>query len=632
MLDSRGLILLDPRLREATAANIGLIVDHTYWWPNGESGLYRPFATLSWLFNYTVLGNRDQALGYHAINLLLHAGNVLLVYALAVRLFREQRTAFFTAALWAVHPILTESVTNLAGRSDLLAAAGLLGGLLAYLKCADTEGRQRYVWLAVLAASTAAGVFSKETAVVLPVVLVLYELTFHRDRPWGKAQVSGLAAAVAPVALMLVQRSRVLSGTLPMEIPFTDNPIAWAGFATGRLTALEVITRGLGIILCPVNLSADYSWSQIQLWKGSVADWAMVLAALAIVPLAAVFYRWNRASFFFFCMGLGWLAPASNLVLPIGSILAERFYYLPALGLMACLAPAIFAAAKSRYAPVLLCLAIAVLGIRTWIRNADWKDDLSIAESSVRTSPLSFKTHDLLANVLFTSDPTHSNIQRVIEESEASRAALDSLPDARKPPDPYRFAADCYMYREDYRNAVDMLRTFLSIERIQPVQFDKQAIHPRESDAYLMLSSAYMAMGDSSHASEAISHTDSSVALNPQFYRVQADIAAVQGRIDDAAVALVEGAFITSEKTLRQALIDLYKRATDPASCALTAGPSGPAINPRCAMVHAHVCAASAYVVKTLADLKQTETAQTRKKMFLEQFGCPKEPLDHALP
>ena len=632
MLDSRGLILLDPRLREATAANIGLIVDHTYWWPNGESGLYRPFATLSWLFNYAVLGNRDQPLGYHAINLLLHAGNVLLVYALAVRLFRNFRTAFFTAALWAIHPILTEAVTNMAGRPDLLAAAALLGGVLAYLKSVETEGRQRYLWLAVLAASAAIGVFSKETAVVLPGVLLLYELTFHRDRRWGKAQVLGLAAVLAPVALMLVQRNRVLAGTLPMEIPFTDNPVAWANFAIGRLTALESITRGLAIILWPANLSADYSWSEIQLWQGSFTDWAMALAAIATVPFAALLYLWNRASFFFFCMGMAWLVPASNLVLPIGSILAERFYYLPALGLTACLAPAIFAVTKPKYAPALLCLAIAALGIRTWIRNADWKDDLTIAESSVRTSPRSFKTHDLLANVLFTSDPAHSNIQRVIEESEASRAALDSLPDARKPPDPYRFAADCYMYRGDYRMAIDALRTFLSIERAERAARDESANHLREADAYLMLSSAYMALGDSTHALEAIAHTDSSVALNPQLYRVQADIAGAQGRIDDAAVALVEGAFVTSDKTLRQALIDLYRRATDPASCALTPSPNGPTINPRCGMVHAHVCAASSYVVKTLAGLKQTETAQARKKMFLEQFGCPGGPLDEALP
>src|SRR5579863_9644655 len=84
VLDNQGL-LLDPRIREATPENFALILRHTYWWPTGEAGLYRPFTTLSYLFNYAVLGDRDQAAGYHTINLLLHLGNVLLAYALAHR-------------------------------------------------------------------------------------------------------------------------------------------------------------------------------------------------------------------------------------------------------------------------------------------------------------------------------------------------------------------------------------------------------------------------------------------------------------------------------------------------------------------------------------------------------------------
>jgi protein O-mannosyl-transferase len=85
ILDNKGL-LLDPRIREATPENIGLMFGHTYWWPTAESGLYRPFTTLTYLFNYAVLGDRDQPGGYHWINLILHLGNVLLAFAIARRL------------------------------------------------------------------------------------------------------------------------------------------------------------------------------------------------------------------------------------------------------------------------------------------------------------------------------------------------------------------------------------------------------------------------------------------------------------------------------------------------------------------------------------------------------------------
>jgi hypothetical protein len=83
VLDNK-VLLLDPRIREGTPQNIALIFQHTYWWPTGEAGLYRPFTTLSYLFNYAVLGEGEQLFGYHAINLLLHLGNVLLAYALAL--------------------------------------------------------------------------------------------------------------------------------------------------------------------------------------------------------------------------------------------------------------------------------------------------------------------------------------------------------------------------------------------------------------------------------------------------------------------------------------------------------------------------------------------------------------------
>ena len=643
VLDNRGLILNDPRIREASPENFALIFDHTYWWPNGESGLYRPFTTLTYLFNYAVLGNAAEPGGYHWINFWLHAGNGLLVFALAVRLLRKFRQAFFVAAIWAVHPVLTESVTNVVGRADLLGAAGVLGGVLLYLKSVEAEGWRRAAWLAGLALVTCASVFSKESAVILPAAIVLYEVAFRAGGRWGRAQLEGLLAILAPVALMLWQRSRVLAGTLPMEIPFTDNPIAGADFITGRLTALEVIARYFGLMAWPAHLSADYSWSQIPLAR----DWVAGIAVLAIVPATVFLYRWNRGAFFFFCVGLAWLAPSSNLLFPIGAIMAERFLYLPALGLIACVVAAVFAiverAGAAKYAPVLLCLLTAALAVRTWARNADWKDDMSMATASVLTSPRSFKTHDLLANVLFASDPSHHNLDRVIGESEKSMAILDPLPDERKPAHVYRFAAACYMERRDYGKAIAALRRYIAIEKADLAGFKKTALglstdeiehanNLRQADAYLVLSVAYLATGDTSQAADTAARSRALDSFNPQVYLQMAGIAAATGRLDDAAVRLIEGEFVTSDRNLRAALLELYQKGMAPGSCALTLGPRGPAINPACGIVHAHVCAASAWAVKTLAAAGQLDVAQTRKRMFIDQFRCPRGPLDAALP
>jgi len=101
--------------------------------------------------------------------------------------------------------------------------------------------------------------------------------------------------------------------------------------------------------------------------------------------------------------------------------------------------------------------------------------------------------------------------------------------------------------------------------------------------------------------------------------------------MDDAAAIFVEGAFITSDGNLREALVKLYEDEMDPRSCALIPGPHGPAINPACAIVQAHLCAASRETVSTLVRAGKRDLAKTRKKMFVQEFGCDKSPLDEAL-
>ena len=176
-----------------------MILNHTYWWPRIESGLYRPFTTLSYLFNYAILGDNDQPAGYHWINLFLHALNVFLVYLLAFRLLRKMWPAAFIAAVWAVHPVLTESVTNIIGRADLLAGLALLSGLLMYVKSTESAGWRRVAWLAGLMAVTTMGVFSKESAVAILGVIVLYEFTWWKERKQLRGLLYGCAALAPPL-------------------------------------------------------------------------------------------------------------------------------------------------------------------------------------------------------------------------------------------------------------------------------------------------------------------------------------------------------------------------------------------------------------------------------------------------
>src|ERR1035437_1384243 len=129
-LDNKFIIQEDPRLRVANPDNLRLIFHEDYWWPKAVSGLYRPLTTLSYMFNYAILGNASHAAGYHWVNFFLHWLNAILVYFMALVLFKAIWPALFTGALFATHPIVTESVTNMVGRADLFATAAIVGGFL----------------------------------------------------------------------------------------------------------------------------------------------------------------------------------------------------------------------------------------------------------------------------------------------------------------------------------------------------------------------------------------------------------------------------------------------------------------------------------------------------------------------
>jgi protein O-mannosyl-transferase len=596
VLDNK-VLLLDPRIREATPENIALIFQHTYWWPTGEAGLYRPFTTLSYLFNYAVLGEGDQLFGYHAINLLLHLGNVLLAYALALRLVRRFWPSVFIAAVWAVHPAATESVTNIVGRADLLAAIAVLSGFLMYLKSRETSGWPRGAWLAGLAAVTTIGVFSKESAVAILPIVVLYELVWWNELPRREALWQGCAATLVPIVAMLWKRSAVLAASPPAEFPFTDNPIVGADWWTGRLTAIKVIARYLGLTFWPANLSCDYSFDQIPLARGSAADWFAYAMVFAVAVAVILVYRWNRTSFFLACFAFLNFVPASNFFVPIGTIMADRLLYLPSLGLLACLVLAVYACAQktkfAMFAPVLLGLIVSGFAARTWVRNQDWQTELALATHDVRVSPRSYKLHQLLAVSLFESDPAHSNIDQVIEEQAKSLALLDTLPPGLSRPDSYRQAGYYHLLKGDmeherdpvqstaaYRDARQALDRCISIDQSSRADYFSR-IGPRsgalrfsplregDAQAYLLLSLVYVRLGDTDRAFRAVNQARTLDPLNPQMYRQLSAVLGQQGRIDEADVALMQ------EKAIASLQEGNWQNAADASGRVLQVDPTG---------------------------------------------------------
>ena len=521
-LDSDALILRDPRVHQLSIPNLKLIAGKEYWYGTTTTGLYRPLTTASYLLNYAVLGDGEDPLGYHIVNAALHLVNVALVYLLALAVWQSAGPAWAAAALWALHPALTESVTNVAGRADLLAAFGVLAALLCHVRSRSSPPNGK--WIAGLALAAAVGLFSKENAAVIAGLVLLYDFTLGRAVPWRDRLPSyRVLAIVFGVYLILLGYA---TATLPERlIPFGDNPLSGAGFWTARLTALKVFGKYLGLLAWPAHLSNDYSYNQIALFQGSLRDWPACLGLLAGVALAAIavisFRRGGTLCFFavFFVLAL---APTANLAFPIGTIMAERFLYLPAIP-FAAIAVMAFRRVTRPWprarvpAVVLICAAFAA---RTYARNLDWYDELTVWRSATRTSPDSYKAHMGLALALATAP----DVQWNVTDNEISLALgiLDTLPDDRNVAAAYSAAGMCYRLTGDsvagttlarywHQKALEALLRGRRIDAaLDAAIIRKNQLHGRQAGhsawlpLYLELGRVYLRLGEPSKALEAL--------------------------------------------------------------------------------------------------------------------------------
>ncbi len=297
--------------------------------------LFRPLVIATFALNYAVGGLKP--IGYHAVNILLHAGVSLAVYGLGVRWFLSPAGATLAAALFAVHPLHTEAVAGIVGRAEILMALGVLLAIGGYIR----GGALTRVIGAP--AAFALGLLGKEQAVMLPALLVLYD-AYEGSQRLCSVGWTGLAwnalRRIWPyagiLAAYMVLRAWVLHGAvLPFMLPL-DNPLAYVPVGVRLHNAVAVAGRYLLLFLWPSPLSPDYSYDQIPLLTSPINRYfltaALLWGSLAFLAVQS-FVRARGAAGFSIALTTLMFFPASNLIVPIGTIMGERLFYLPSVGL-----------------------------------------------------------------------------------------------------------------------------------------------------------------------------------------------------------------------------------------------------------------------------------------------------------
>jgi len=765
-LDNKFIILEDPRLRDNKPENIQQIFQQDYWWPKAVSGLYRPLTTLSYMVNYKVLGNKENSAGYHWVNFFIHWANAILVYLGVLVLMEKLWPAMFTAILFAAHPVVTESVTNIVGRADLFATLSVLLSFLLYAKsgtvsverkpslvnwlvalvvtgafagflvlhrvqptllpatfrspvwavlaigglaasaltiCSMHGGFRSTFWLMLMLVVTSIGMFCKETAVVVLGVIGLYDFTYRLERKHANWFVNvaqnfwsflwrGYIALVPALLTLWYVRSWVFGQLRPPELPFVDNPLVGADFWTARLTALKVIGEYFALLVWPQTLSCDYSYNQIPLVTWQFSSWEDIKALLAIAAIVIILlvafrnlFR-NRAVFFFIFFFFGTLLPTSNLfpklgepILQkeswvIGSIMAERFLYLPSIGFAGCIVIAVYAICR-RIIPQLdisawaqriwlqvvartaLSLIAVGFGGRAFIRNYDWEDDVRLWQKAVQACPDSFKTHKSLAYALYEKETAeYKNIDRIIQEGERAveitdrtqivflhlgayyRIKGDLL--AQKAADGTLIpsAASIPWYQKSAQTlarAVPLDVEFNDDNRRKEL---KRGRKPEEipdignHEIYWNLGLSHMRLNNHDEALRAYFYMQHLSPTNPDGYLSIASVYITTGRNEEAAVTLLEALLLDSnrQEALRL-LVEIY-RQIDKDGCAVIFSPSHPVpqLNADCALVKTHICRAYAGLSTIFAQAKQPALAASTRDNALKNYKCPPELFEQA--
>jgi hypothetical protein len=416
-LDDTWLIEQNVKLR--FLHNLPELLTDDYWEPKTRSALWRPAATLSYALNVAAGG--PGPLGFHTVNVLLHALASALVFGTLARLTGDRLVAAGTALLFATHAVHTEVVAGVAsGRPELLAAVFLLAAW--WLHVAREGRRSGIPWTAPILASYAVATLSKESALFFPPAIALGDLLFRTDAaaPLGArvrqllARHSGRYLGFAAVAAgSLLLRARVLGSLAPtadlrdaVTNPLFDLPAGWR-----MLNALWIVALDLGLLAAPIRLAYDYAHAQIPL-IASLADPRVAVVPLAVAAGAAWVWTFRRAPIACFAAGFFalTLVMVSNLLVPIGTMLSERLLYVPSLGF--CLGVAWAAAAIARRAgaargralfAVLIALLAGGHAARSVERNPDWKDSPTLFLHDLETAPRSVKVQDNAGWVLLLS-------------------------------------------------------------------------------------------------------------------------------------------------------------------------------------------------------------------------------------
>ncbi len=425
-----------------------------------EPYYWQPLTWLSLQLDVSLAGSRPAV--HLVTNVILHAAAVVLLFLLLQRTTGLAGPSAIAAAIWAIHPLRVESVAWVAERKDVLSTLLFIATVFAYVRFVERRTAARYA--AVVMAFVLA-LMAKPMVVTLPVVLLLVDIWPLRIRPTIKDKIPLLVLAAAVVTLTLVGQRGAIAATLPLVVRLSNAIVNYIAY--------------LGKMAVPVKLAVIYPYTY------SIAGWKVAAAALTLLGItAAVLYARRPPVTFGWFWYVVTLLPVAGIVQAGPQSMADRFTYIPSIGIIVGIAFAIRWRAYAGYALVVVLAVLSIVNLRYW------RDSITLFTRATQVTKNNALAHVKLGDAFFAQNRIDEASAQYAEAVRASNGA----------PLPLASAGAVLVQQKKYAEAVDPLQRAVAAD-------------PSLSAARENLGAALM---NSGRAAEAIPHFEAALRLDAE--------------------------------------------------------------------------------------------------------------------
>jgi len=342
---------------------------------------YRPLQSASFIMDYFLWGK--EPFGYHLTNVLFHTSTAILLYFFILKLTAKRIVASVTSVIFLIHPVQTAAVTYVSGRADPMAFFFMLAALLFYIKSEGCQNTKRFFYYVFSITTFALALFSKELAMIFPVILFLY------DSYQNKTQ-SGYAKYKKYIPYLLV----IIGFFLLHKNITTHIDPQRHGFGLRFMMSGYLLVKYIRLLFLPFGLHMEY--------KVPVPHLGIMLLSFILLGGIFLLLYANRRKLRFLCFGGIWflvtLFPMLNVARELNAPMAEHWLYLPIVGFGIIMGVSLDELQRriSGMYPLILSrvlIGFIILGSVVYYssisiaRNLDWRDNITFLKRTLEDAP-----------------------------------------------------------------------------------------------------------------------------------------------------------------------------------------------------------------------------------------------------